>query len=400
MSDSMTISKKTARRFILMKQGLFGDYKFAGKQGALEFVRQAGCIQFDPVDSVGKNAELTLQSRLKGFRKKDLYNLLYRDRELVDYFDKELSIFPVESWPYFKRYRDLCRKNGERFEGLAELEEKALDHIRRKGNVSSSSLPIEGEIRWHSSIHWSGSWDGNMTKASRSVLEQLYTTGDLIIHHKKGTRKYYDLAEKYIAAEILNSEDPLPDHYDHCKWRVKRRIGAVGLLWNKNSMAYLGILDLSSETRNRIFEDLLKDGEITDVQVEGIGSRFYLLSEDLSILEKAMDESLTSNRCEFMAPLDPMLWDKQLIEKIFDFKYSWEIYVPQEKRKYGYYVLPLLYGDRFVGRIEPVIKDGKLIVRNIWLEPGIRMTKKLNKAIESRLKKFARFNECEFEDNK
>ncbi|MBR0137464.1 MAG: YcaQ family DNA glycosylase [Erysipelotrichaceae bacterium] len=400
MSDSMTISKKTARRFILMKQGLFGDYKFAGKQGALEFVRQAGCIQFDPVDSVGKNAELTLQSRLKGFRKKDLYNLLYRDRELVDYFDKELSIFPVESWPYFKRYRDLCRKNGERFEGLAELEEKALDHIRRKGNVSSSSLPIEGEIRWHSSIHWSGSWDGNMTKASRSVLEQLYTTGDLIIHHKKGTRKYYDLAEKYIAAEILNSEDPLPDHYDHCKWRVKRRIGAVGLLWNKNSMAYLGILDLSSETRNRIFEDLLKDGEITEVQVEGIGSRFYLLSEDLSILEKAMDESLTSNRCEFMAPLDPMLWDKQLIEKIFDFKYSWEIYVPQEKRKYGYYVLPLLYGDRFVGRIEPVIKDGKLIVRNIWLEPGIRMTKKLNKAIESRLKKFARFNECEFEDNK
>ena len=194
MSELM-ITKEHARRFLLMKQGLFGDYIFEKKAGALAYVRQAGCIQYDPVDSVGKNAELTLQSRVRGFRKKDLYHLLYRDRTLVDYFDKELAIFPVEDWPYFRRYRELCRNNGKRFEGLAELEETALAYIRRHGNVSSATLPVEGEIHWHSSIHWSGNWDGK-AKASRSVLEQLYTTGDLVIHHKEGSRKYYDLAEK------------------------------------------------------------------------------------------------------------------------------------------------------------------------------------------------------------
>ena len=390
------ITKDTARRYLLMKQGLYGDYVFEKKAGALAYVRQTGCIQYDPVDSVGKNAELTLQSRVRGFRKKDLYNLLYRDRALVDYFDKELAIFPVEDWPYFKRYRDLCRKNAGRFEGLAELEETALAYIRRHGNVSSSTLPVEGEIHWHSSIHWSGNWEGK-AKASRSVLEQLYTTGELIIHHKDGSRKYYDLAEKYISAEILYAEDPLPDAYEHRKWRVKRRIGAVGMLWNRNSNAFLGIHGLTPEERGRIFADLENSGEITRVLVEGIRFPFYLLTEDLPLLEQASDTNLVSRRCEFLAPLDPFLWDRDLIDKIFGFKYSWEIYTPQEKRKYGYYVLPLLYGDKFIGRIEPVIRNGKLIVNGLWLEPKVRMTKKLEHALHQRLKKFAAFNECDYE---
>ena len=179
-----------------MKQGLFGPYIFEKKDGALAYIEQAGCIQYDPVDSVGKNAELTLQSRVKGFRKKDLYQLLYKDRKLFDYPDKELSIIPMKDWPYFDRYRKLCKQRKTEFEGLEDLEEEALAYIRKHGPVSSSTLPIDGTIKWHSSIHWSGSWEGNETKAARSVLEQLYTSGDLIIHHKEGTRKYYDLSEK------------------------------------------------------------------------------------------------------------------------------------------------------------------------------------------------------------
>ena len=411
--DPIVIDKETARKFLLMKQGLFGSYIFEKKTGALEYVRQAGCIQFDPVDSVGKNAELTLQSRVKGFRKKDLYDLLYRDRSLVDYFDKELAIIPTEDWKFFKRYRELCRMNGERFEGLKELEEEAIAYISKHGNVSSSTLPIEGGIRWHSSIHWSGNWHDGLTKASRSVLEQLYTTGDLIIHHKAGTRKYYDLAEKYIPAGILNAEDPFPDTYDHIRWRIKRRIGAVGMLWNRNSPAFLGIPDiisesndpsaflsisaLTAENRNKVFEDLLSSGEIKEVHVEGIRFPFCILTEDLSLLEEALKESSTSTRCEFLAPLDPFLWDRQLIERIFDFKYSWEIYTPKENRQYGYYVLPIINGDRFVGRIEPVIRDGKLIVNDIWFEPGIRKTKKLLKSIDRRLERFAKFNDSTYE---
>ena len=106
------LTKEQARRFILAKQGLLGRYRFSGKAGALCYIRQAGCIQYDPVDVCGKNAELTLQSRVRGFRKSMLQELLYQDRKLVDYADKELSIWPAEDWPYFSPYRVRSRAMG------------------------------------------------------------------------------------------------------------------------------------------------------------------------------------------------------------------------------------------------------------------------------------------------
>ena len=121
-----TITRQQARQFILSKQGLIGAYRFIGKDGAYAYVRQAGCIQFDPVDVCGKNAELTLQSRVKGFQKAMLQELLYQDRVLVDYADKELSIWPAEDWPYFSSYRDRSRRLGDTFEGLEALKEKAV----------------------------------------------------------------------------------------------------------------------------------------------------------------------------------------------------------------------------------------------------------------------------------
>ena len=176
----ITITRKQARLFILAKQGLIGTYKFTGKKGAYEYVRQAGCIQFDPVDVCGKNAELTLQSRVKGFRKPMLADLLYKDRLLVDYADKELSIWPVEDWPYFSSYRERSRKLGKTFNGISKLRKQAISYINENGPVTSSSLPIEGEIFWHSSMHWSGHWD-RKSPAARSILEQLYTDGELVI---------------------------------------------------------------------------------------------------------------------------------------------------------------------------------------------------------------------------
>ena len=105
----ITITRQQARQFILARQGLIGAWRFIGKDGALDFVRRAGCIQYDPVDVCGKNAELTLWSRVRGFRKEMLWELLYKDRLLIDYADKELSIWPTENWPYFSPYREKIR---------------------------------------------------------------------------------------------------------------------------------------------------------------------------------------------------------------------------------------------------------------------------------------------------
>ena len=393
----LTVTLPQTRQFILLKQGLLGDYRFICKDGAYQYVRQAGCIQFDPVDVCGKNAELTLQSRVKGFRRKMLQDLLYRDRLLVDYSDKELSIWPSEDWPFFSGYRERSVAHGRQFPGIPELENEAVDYIRKHGPVCSDSLPIEGTIFWHSSMHWSGHWHKE-SPAARSVLEQLYTDGTLLIHHKTGSRKYYDLAEKYLPAGLLNAPNPFPDEESLTDWRVRRRIGAVGLLWNRNSTAWLGI-SMSTEQRNAAFDRLEKSGSIFPVQVESIRFPLYLLSEDLPLLESVMaGQADTKSRLEFLAPLDPMLWDRKLIEAVWGYQYSWEIYTPAVKRKYGYYVLPVLFGDRFVGRIEPKAdrKTNALTVQNVWLEPGVRKTKKLSGQIDKAAQRLARMNDCDY----
>ena len=392
----LTITREQAERFILRKQGLLGKHRFAGKQGAYQYVRQAGCIQFDPVDVCGKNAELTLQSRVKGFTKKMLADLLYKDRVLVDYSDKELSIWPREDWPYFAGYRERSKAHGASFPGIPALEEQAIAYIWKHGPVSSDTLPIEGKIFWHSAMHWSGNW-GGLSQAARSVLEQLYTDGVLLIHHKNGSRKFYDLADKYFSPELLNAANPCEDDASFRAWRVKRRVGAVGLLWNRRSDAWLGI-DMNTAQRDQAFEALERAEEITPVQVEGLRDPLYMLYGDQPLMEAVLADAIDEKpRLEFLAPLDPMLWDRKLIGAIWDYQYSWEIYTPQEKRKYGYYVLPVLWGSQFIGRIEAAAdrKTGMLAVKNVWYENGVRQTKKLASALDGAIARLAKLNGME-----
>ena len=389
------LTRPQARQFILIKQGLLGSHRFLGKEGTYAYVRQAGCIQFDPVDVCGKNAELTLQSRVKGFQKSMLEELLYRDRLLVDYADKELSIWPAEDWPYFAPLRERSRLHGAGFPGLPELEREALAYIRENGPVSSDTLPIDGEIFWHSSMHWSGNWH-TKSKAARSVLEQLYTDGALVIHHKNGSRKFYDLAERHLDPALLSAPSPCEDEEALLRWRVLRRIGAVGLLWDKNSPAFLGI-QLDAARRKEAFSALEAAGAILPARVEGIRTLFYYRVEDEPLLQEVLaDRADRKPRLEFLTPLDPLLWDKALIAVLWDFRYSWEIYTPADRRKFGSYTLPMLWGERFIGRIEAAAdrKSGTLLVKNIWFEPGVRPTKRVQTAIDRALRRFARFNAC------
>ena len=170
------ITKSQAKQFILAKQGLLGSRRFSGKAGAYDYIRQAGCIQYDPVDVCGKNAELTLQSRVKGFQKSMLEDLLYRDRLLVDYVDKELSIWPAEDWPRFAPFRERSCIHGAAFPGFSELEQEALSYIRSNGPVSSDTLPLDGEVFWHSSLHWSGNWHGKSKDRKSTRLNSSHPT--------------------------------------------------------------------------------------------------------------------------------------------------------------------------------------------------------------------------------
>lgn len=386
MIENVTLTNKQARQFLLLKHGLIGGYQFSGKQGVLDFIRRAGCIQYDPIDVCGKNSELVLQSRVKGFTKRMLYELLYTDRALVDYFDKNLAVLPVENWKYFERYRTQHRIWECSHDEINRVSDRIKNSIRERGPVCSADLRMNDKVQWY----WSE------TKLSRAALEHLYFSGELAIHHKKGTVKYYDLIENCIPQGYLSEADPYPDEHSHRKWRVLRRIGAVGLLWNRASDAWLNIGGLKAEERNLIFQELQDEGKIIETRVDGIMDKFYYPAEDNDAVQSILQNPALRSRCELIAPLDNLLWDRRLIKTLFGFDYKWEIYTPEAQRKYGYYVLPLLYGDRFIGRAEVVNErtTKTLRIKNIWFESDVRQTKKLHQALEGCFDRFAKFNEC------
>ena len=385
------LTNRQARQFMLLKQGLLGPHIFTGMQGALDYIRQAGCVQFDPVDICGKNAEITIQSRVKGFKKAMLHELLYQDRQLFDYPDKQLSVIPIEYWPYFERLRQAARLNLEQHPEIAMHINFVRAYIEENGVICSDDLELEGSTTWWSAINWS---QGG--KLLRSVLEQMYSSGDLIVHHKKGARRYYDIAKRHINADILNAADPLSDDFAHLKWRVLRRIGAIGLLWNRPSDAWINIWGLSAEIRSNVFDALISEDQITELTIEGLNNKFYIRADDMPIIETVLQNPDFKPRCELLAPLDPFMWDRKLIKAIFGFEYAWEIYTPAYKRKYGAYVLPLLYGEQFIGRVEVTCerKIKCMTVQNIWYEDDVKPTKIRAAAVASCVRRFALFNDC------
>lgn len=380
----VSITKKQLRKFILLKQGLYGPYKYAGKTGIMEFIEQAGCIQFDPIDICGKNHELVLQSRVEKFDKSHLYELLYRDRVLFDYFDKMMAISKIENWPYFDKTRDYYLYNGKGTEEVNKVSSYILEFIDKNGPVCSSDIKDDGTMI--------GYW-GKPTKLSRIALETLYFRGELIIHHKKNTRKYYDLAKKHMPSDLLNGKNQNETQEKQHDWHLLRRIQSAGALWNRRSDALLGVEGLKTPQRNSSFQRLLSNGKIMEIDVEDMKFPMYILSDDELLLNNSIISESKSSRTEFIAPLDNMMWDRKLVEEVFGFSYKWEIYTPAKDRKYSYYVLPLLFGENLIGRVEikrnPTTAKQEII--NLWLEPGVRETKKLNDSLTRRLKKFNKF---------
>ncbi len=411
------LSIEQARRFLLSWHGLAGPCRFFGKDGVMAFIRQVGCVQFDPIDVCGKNAELVLQSRIPGFSKRMLYELLYEDRRLIDYFDKNLAVFPVEDWKYFNRTREYYRKHGKSKVQVDAVASRVFDEIHRRGFVRSKDLDLPEKVDWH----WSH------TRLSRAALESLYFQGRLAIHHKVGTAKYYAIAEDILPREALSDMNPCRDDDAFLQWWIRRRIGAVGLLWNRPSDAWLGIDGLRSEGRRQAFASLLEAGSIRPVRVIGVPEPFYYLPEAQPLMDAVIadmsvciDSRVDTNtggsggdtlsdmktgtsessprgpRMELIAPLDNLLWDRRLIEKLFDFSYKWEIYTPAAQREYGYYVLPVLYGEQFIGRAELVCdrKNRELNIQGVWLEPGIVFDDQLKLVMRECFERFATFNDC------
>jgi uncharacterized protein len=366
----LMMTKQQARRFLLAHQGLLPPHARKGKAGILDFISRVGCIQFDPLNIVGHNPELVLQSRISGFRPGMLQELLYKDRKLLDGWDKQMSIYKVEDWPCYKRYREEnLRWLGAEDKPAVGILPQVRQLIEEKGPVSSIDLEFDETVSW--------AW--GPTRVSRAALESMYFWGELIIHHKVYTRRVYDFAWKHLSQELLSAPEPNPADEEFHDWYVHRRIGGIGLMWIKSGEAWLGASSIKSAERNRALSRLLEQGKLTEVQVEGVKAPFYMQSGSLPLWEQVRDSGELRLKASIIAPLDNLLWDRILVKDLFDFDYRWEVYKPVTERRYGYYVLPVLYGDRFIARFEPGRdkKQGAVIIKNWWWEPGVKPVKKI-----------------------
>jgi uncharacterized protein YcaQ len=380
----LTLSKTDARRFLLAHQRLWPPRRLEGTVGITDFIRHVGCIQFDPINVVGRNPDLVLQSRVANYYPTMLEELLYTDRQLLDGWDKVASIYPTTDWPYFARHRVAMEVwHAERFELPMETIPEVIEAIRQRGPLSSIDLKSWEKVEW--------TW-GNEVRLARAALETLYGSGRLVVHHRTGTRRSFELAERALPAGLLSAPDPNPTDEAYQDWHVLRRVGGLGLANPRASEYWLGILGVrSQQARRTVLTRLVERGDLVAVAVEDApGKTFFIRAADRPTLERVQSEKSPEPQAAIVGPLDNLMWDRHMLRWIFDFDYVWEVYKPAAKRVYGYYVLPVIYGDRFIARFDPAFdkKTRELTITNWWWEEGVEPDEPMEAALVTGFRDF------------
>ena len=377
-----TLTNRQARDLLIRYHNLDGADNLRGLEGVRTIMNRLGTIQFDPLNVVGRNADLVLQSRVRGYRPEMLQKLLYRERFLVDGYDKEMCIYTARDFGNYAPQRAIHAADARRwleYRGQAEgfdMIDGILAIIREKGPCALTDIPLGT----------SQNFGWGPRRPSGAAMEYLFRAGRLCVADKKGTQRRFDLSERVLPPEYLHEPDWNDDAFS--EWYTLRRLACVGLLWNKRGGAWQGYVVSQDKARKAALERLADSGRLERCQVEGRRETFYALPQAL----ERLTESPSRSRVRFIAPLDNLLWDRDMLEALFGFKYRWEVYTPVDKRQYGYYVLPVLCGSRFVARFDPesASKAGRFKINRWWWEPGVRVTKGMLEAIERELTQFAR----------
>jgi uncharacterized protein YcaQ len=369
VTDTREVSGAAARRFLVIRHLLAPPRRLpAEPESVLRVVDRLGSLQFDPLEVAGRNHDLILLARVAGYRRQWTDHWLYEDRRLYETYNKGLSIVPVAEMPYFRYVWDRARTRHDAaaFDEHAPLVEELLGRIREQGQLLPRDVGAREAIDWY--------W--RPTNQVRAILEALAEVGTIGIARREGNLRVYDLAERLFPADVLADRRPTGEQQVHrllSRYRGNGLLGASG-----NQELWVGGTGYAAD-RRAVRHELVEDGRLVPVQVEGIRGERFVVGDEVALLDQAEREVRdgappggTEPGVAFLAPLDPLCWDRDLLRRLFDFDYVWEVYVPEAKRRWGYYVLPIIYGDRLVGRIEPRIerRAATLHVVGLWWEPG------------------------------
>ena len=347
-----TITKEQARNYFVRYH--FLDRRLPKSHMDKVFSRLR-TIQYDPLRVVGRNADLVLKARLEGFRPDDLERWLYQERSLIDGWDKMMNIYPMTD-------REMMTPISGRYARASEAHGRELleDDFDRMAETVRQKLR-DGQLL--KNVHLTKEFDMGHQGKYRPFhfLDYLFHLGEAEIAEKFNTQKIYRHPKPPKMSEL---DEAFLD------WYAYRRVEATGLIRMKRSEAWLGYYHYYQKYREPAIERLLEQGKIIPVTIEDVPGQFVMPSDKSAMLESVE----LPGEVRLLAPLDNFLWDRKMIEEIFDFRYRWEVYVPEKKRQWGYYVLPILQGDRLIGRLEPErVREGAFDLKQIWWEEGAKV---------------------------
>src|ERR671914_292003 len=358
----MSITAEAARRFLVARHFLAPARSLEGGLDAvLEVFRKFGSIQFDPLAVAGRNHDLVLHARVAGYDP-GWCELLYERRSVFKAYNKGLSLVPSSEFAWFRA--TLSRSAPRILAENAKVAGRVLERIRAEGPLSALDFKRERGA--------TTDWFGMPTNAVRAVLEAYAVTGVLGRAGRDANRRYYDLLERLLPADLLARDLPLKEQLRHKLLSRYRAHGLLGVGGGGDIFGGIGPARPDPRLpeapgRTALREELVELGELVPVEVAGVRGKRFVLREDVALLE-APPEPPPS--VAFLPPFDPLVWDRGLLGSLFDFDYVWELFHPPAKRRWGWDGLPVLFRDRFVGRIEPRLDRtaGPVHVIGLWWE--------------------------------
>jgi uncharacterized protein YcaQ len=352
------------------------DCQLQGKKGTLDIITRHKCVQSDPIDVAGRNHDLTLQSRVGDYKPKYLDDLLYKDRKLFEYTCKMLSIMPIEAYPIFH-----WRRQFHVAQDLAFMKEhrhtvKEILKAAEQGPIASRDFSSEKKEHW---------W--GMTKVARIALERLWMQGVLVIHHREGGIKFYALAEEVIPAKLLEAEPPSEADAQLAKALFIAKASRLVSPTRAPEQWYFA--GKKSTVVGANLEKLVKSEDLFRLTVEGCKGHLYAPVEDQEVW--ADPPSTEENWVRFLAPLDPLIWNRKLFCEVYGNGYKWEVYTRPHERVHGYYCLPVLFNGDYVGLVEPYFrkKDKVLELRSFHVIRKGLAKKDFLEALDMEIDRFA-----------
>ena len=386
MASPLVLSNRDARRHFLWLQALSEPPgRRLTSDGLHKVIDRIGFVQLDSIQIVERAHHHILFSRNETYRPKHLAHLYEQERRLFEHWTHDASLIPIEHYPHW-RHRHERRRNQQAW---SRFWEDRMGGDRTVLNQVRDRLAKEGPLKnrdFESNRKGKSSWWGWSTH--KAALEYLWFSGEVAIVGRDGFQKIYDLAERVIPAEHRTRQS---SRAETIEWGCSSALARLGAATSGEIAAFW---DLAEPAEAKAWVEAgRKSGRLIDVTVtpaNGDKPRLAVAFPDLEGQVRQAPEA--PERLRALAPFDPALRDRKRTDRLFGFDYRIEVFTPAAKRKYGYYVFPLLEGDRFIGRtdLKADRKDGKLIVKGLWLERGITMTKTRRAKLKAELVRQAR----------